>query len=68
MESNHKELNGPISEVHIYTVVNRESSKMLGTAETRQSCNVRKNVLALEQIKKASLEIRKLVKELRNSS
>ena len=62
LESNQKELNGPISEVHIYTAVNRESSKMLGTAETRQSCNVRKNVLALGQIKKASLEIRKLGK------
>ena len=30
--------------------------------ETRQSCNVKMNVLALEQIKKASLEIGKLVK------
>ena len=62
MESNHKELNGPISGVHIYTAVNRKSSKMLGTAEIRQSCNVKMNVLALGQIKKVSLETGKLVK------
>lgn len=35
---------------------------MLGTAEIRQSCNVKMNVLALGQIKKVSLETGKLVK------